>query len=192
MQTNSAFVTSRARVFFTSLLVLLILLSAVLLYEASQKGLFNIASDYVDFINRSSFELKDPNLKSNKYNNQIIINTNESSTSSSNPSPLPTNSTPKKVCYKFVVPHLDGSSSNLCYTQNDYGQLQSWKSKYSTAKSFYEFNLEAADDYQDEYDRTGSSVYLSGKERALDEAQEEKQKMEAAVYQMQLIESKGF
>lgn len=98
----------------------------------------------------------------------------------------------QRECNRYTVTHLDGSTSRLCYNQRDYSQLVTVGYKYSSAKSFYEFQLRAADRYQEEYERYGSSVYLDGKARAEADAAEEKQKMESAVAEMQEIEKRGY
>ena len=97
-----------------------------------------------------------------------------------------------KECYKYKVTHLDGSTSYLCYSKSDYDLLVDVSYKYSSAKTFYEFHLDGAQDYQDQYDRTGSSIYLDAKASSEQSASREKEKMNAAVAQMQEIEKRGW
>jgi hypothetical protein len=99
---------------------------------------------------------------------------------------------PARDCYKYTVPHLDGSSSTLCYSQSDYNQLVSLGYNYSSAKTFYDFHLDGVQDYQAQYEQTGSSIYLDAKASQQREADQEKQKMDSAIGSMQQIESRGY
>lgn len=118
------------------------------------------------------------------------------SSTSVSPAASPANSKSKVIqsaapCNRFTVPHLDGSSSSLCYSAADYNKLVSLKNDYTTAEIFYKFNLDSADKYQREYDRTGAGVYLDGKQSALDDAGVQKQKMDSDLAQMAEIEARG-
>lgn len=99
---------------------------------------------------------------------------------------------PARDCYKYTVPHLDGSSSTLCYSQSDYNQLVSLGYSYSSAKTFYEFHLDGVQDYQAQYEQTGSNIYLDAKASQQREADQSKQKMDAAIGSMQEIEKRGY
>lgn len=101
-------------------------------------------------------------------------------------------SAPARDCFKYTVPHLDGSSSTLCYSQSDYNQLVSLGYNYSSAKTFYEFHLDGVQDYQAQYEQTGSDIYLDAKASQQREADQSKQKMDAAVGSMQEIEKRGY
>ncbi|NOY14708.1 MAG: hypothetical protein GXP43_00635, partial [bacterium] len=54
----------------------------------------------------------------------------------------------KRICHRYTVTHLDGSTSTLCYTQSDYNQLLQLGYKLTSAKVFYKFHLKGADSYQ--------------------------------------------
>jgi hypothetical protein len=106
-----------------------------------------------------------------------------------------TQSQPKKTasdCYRYTVTHLDGSTSNLCYSQADYNQLVSLGYSLSSAKSFYQFHLEGAQKYQEQYDSTGSKIYLDAKASSERDAQREKDKIGQITLQMQEIEKRGY
>lgn len=99
--------------------------------------------------------------------------------------------TPKpmqKSCYRFTVPHLDGSSSNLCYFQNDYSQLRTLFSQYSSAKANYEFELRVAQMYEE----SKSDFFQKSADEAKNKAMEYKDKMGQISLQMYNIESKGW
>lgn len=99
---------------------------------------------------------------------------------------------PPKQCNRYTVTHLDGSTSNLCYSKSDYDQLRSLGSKLSSAKTFYEFHLEGVERYQDEYERSGSDIYLDAKASSQASADREKEKINQVTLQMQTIEEKGY
>ena len=98
----------------------------------------------------------------------------------------------KKECYRSVVVHMDGSTSNLCYSRSDSVTINSLRSDYYSAKTFYEFHIDGANDYQQTYERTGSSIYLDAKVSQEQQAQNEKQKMNSLVAKMQEIERRGY
>ncbi len=89
-------------------------------------------------------------------------------------------------CYQFTVPHLDGSSSNLCYNQSDYNQLVSLYSQYTSAQANYKFELRVADMYVD------SDHFKHLSDEAKRKAQEWKDKMGQIALQMYNIEKKGW
>lgn len=97
-----------------------------------------------------------------------------------------------KACYRYRVVHLDGSSSYLCYNKEDYDQLVNLGYQLSSAKTFYQFHLDGAAKYQEEYERTGSDIYLQAKESSLRSAEREKEKINQITLQMQEIEKRGF
>ena len=98
---------------------------------------------------------------------------------------------PPAACYRYKIPHLDGSSSNLCYTAGDFQTLQNLGYEYSGAKTFYAFHLKGADDYQKQYEKTGSSIYLDAKKSQQDKANEQKAIMDSTLVKMYTIEQKG-
>lgn len=119
-------------------------------------------------------------------------------TPSPHPSPKP--SQPKssakssipKSCTRALVIHHDGSTSNRCYLPSDASQINQARSQYQSAQTFYQFHLDGVIRYEEEYKRTGSSIYLDAKSRAQSSADQEKQKIDQAIAQMQNIEAKGW
>lgn len=97
-----------------------------------------------------------------------------------------------RSCYLYTVTHLDGSTSRLCYSKSDYNQLVNLGYSLSSAKTFYQFQIDGAQRYQDEYDRTKSSVYLDAKASSEQQAQREKDKIGQITGQMQDIERRGY
>lgn len=98
----------------------------------------------------------------------------------------------KKECFRALAIHLDGSTSNLCYSKANSTLINSLRSDYYSAKTFYEFHIDGAKDYQQTYERTGSSIYLDAKASQEQQAQNEKQKMNLLVSKMQEIERRGY
>ncbi|MBN1169004.1 hypothetical protein JXA63_03890 [Candidatus Woesebacteria bacterium] len=99
---------------------------------------------------------------------------------------------PQRECYRYMVTHLDGSTSNLCYSKSDYEQLRSFGYDLSSAKTFYEFHLEGVENYQATYERTGSDIYLDAKASQQQKADREKEKINQITLQMQQIEERGY
>lgn len=184
----------RARILFLSLLTFLFLGGGITFYYSyrEKKGIFS-------FNWREEFQ-------------RWRENSQKEVSSSPTPSPIPTSRptpsyvpnsssksappvrkiTPRAVCYRYQVTHLDGSSSYLCYNKQDYDQLVNLGYQLSSAKTFYQFHLDGAQQYQDEYERTGSDIYLQAKESSLKSAQREKEKIDQIILQMQEIEKRGF
>jgi len=101
------------------------------------------------------------------------------------------NPTPKpfvKSCYRFTVPHLDGSSSKLCYSQVDYNQLSSLYYQYNSVKGSYEFQLRVAEMYSD----PPSDFFQKSADEAKRKAQEYKDKMGEIALAMYNIELRGY
>ncbi|KKT74929.1 MAG: hypothetical protein UX31_C0015G0019 [Candidatus Nomurabacteria bacterium GW2011_GWA1_46_11] len=98
----------------------------------------------------------------------------------------------RRECYRYTVTHLDASSSSRCYSSSDYNQLVDLGGNLSTAKTFYQFHLDGALRYQDEYGRTRSSIYLDAKASEEHQAQREKDKIGQITGQMQQIEQRGY
>lgn len=105
-----------------------------------------------------------------------------STTQAATPKPM------QKSCYRFTVPHLDGSSSNLCYSQSDYSQLRTLFSQYSSSKANYEFELRVAQMYEE----SKSDFFQQSADEAKNKAMEYKDKMGQISLQMYNIESKGW
>ncbi len=99
---------------------------------------------------------------------------------------------PNRPCYRYTVPHLDGSTSTLCYTKSDYNQLVQLGYQLASAKTFYKFHLEGANTYQKEYEKTQSPIYLEAKKQSLEKANQEKQKITQIIARMQEIEKRGW
>jgi hypothetical protein len=96
------------------------------------------------------------------------------------------------MCNRFTVTHLDGSTSRLCYSNQNRAKLQQLEYDRSSAQAFYEFDMRSSTRYQEEYDRTGASVYLDAKNRSEQSAQNNLNKRNAAVAAMQEIEKQGW
>ena len=101
-------------------------------------------------------------------------------------------SQPLIPCYRYKIPHLDGSSSNLCYSYENYQALQQLGYTYSSAKTFYDFHLKGVADYQKQYEKTGSSMYLDAKKSQQDKANEQKNIMDSTLAKMYTLEQRGF
>lgn len=175
---------SRARIFFTFLLIIFLF------------SLFLTVSDFVQDERLSKFlgNLKFYMDYSIEQQATIIPTTLPTSLPTSKPVKTQRTSAPqiKRECYRAVVIHLDGSTSNLCYSKSDSALLYNLRNSYLSAKTFYEFHLESANDYQKTYERTGSSIYLDAKASQEQSAQSEKTKMDQAVAKMQEIEKRGY
>lgn len=104
----------------------------------------------------------------------------------------PVQPAPLKECYRYTVVHLDGSSSNLCYSKSDYNQLVNLGYNLSSAKTFYDFHKEGAQKYQEEYNATGSKIYLDAKASSERDAQRQQDKIGQITLQMQEIEKRGY
>ncbi len=97
----------------------------------------------------------------------------------------------KETCQRFLVSHLDGSSSNRCYSQSDYSQLRSLAQQASAAQTFYQFHLDGVARYQALYEESGSSIWLDAKASSQAKADQEKEKIGALHLQMYTIETRG-
>lgn len=104
------------------------------------------------------------------------------------PTTKPLSNTQPKTCYRYTVPHLDGSSSTKCYTQADYQALQSLTSQYRSAQSDYSFNSSVAEMYL----KDGIEFFKESGEKAQAKAQEAKDRMGAIALQMYAVESRGW
>ena len=80
---------------------------------------------------------------------------------------------------------------NKCYSQSDYAQLINLQAQLSASQTFYQFHLDSAARYQQEYEETGSSIYLDAKANSEERARQEKQKMDELSAQMYTIEQRG-
>lgn len=100
--------------------------------------------------------------------------------------------TQPKACSRYLITHLDGSTSNLCYSQSDYNQLVNLGYQLSSAKTFYQFHLDGVAQYQAEYDKTKSSIYLDAKASQQQKVDQEKVKIDQITSQMYNLEAKGY
>jgi hypothetical protein len=98
---------------------------------------------------------------------------------------------PTESCRRFVVRHLDGSTSNRCYSDEDYRQLSSLSTQLSSAQTFYNFHMDGVARYQKLHDESGSSLWLDAKASSQASADREKEKIGAVSLQMYTIESRG-
>lgn len=122
----------------------------------------------------------------------VKININQGTTQQEPKITQPKPTQPVVACYRYTVTHLDGSTSNRCYSQGDYNQLVSLGYDLSSAQTFYQFHLDGARGYQDQYDRTKVSMYLDAKASEQQQAQREKDKIGSITLQMQQIEQRGY
>jgi len=106
--------------------------------------------------------------------------------------PKPKLIAPSTACYRYQITHLDGSTSHLCYTQPDYNQLVNLGYELQSAKTFYQFYLDGVARYQQEYDRTASSIYLDAKAAQQQKADAEKLKIDQITNSMYNLEAKGY
>lgn len=121
--------------------------------------------------------------------NVTVTETNTSKTPTTSPvAPV----VQTKPCNRYVVVHLDGSSSNLCYSEADYNKLVNLGYSLSSAKTFYQFHLDGAQRYQDEKDRTGSDFWLNAKASQEQQAKREQEKIGQITLEMQTIEQRGY
>lgn len=103
------------------------------------------------------------------------------------------NNSQPKSCYRFTVPHLDGSSSNLCYSQTDHNQLSSLYSQYSSTKANYDFEVRVAKMYTEAKETAHNpDFYQPSIDEANRKAQEHKDKMGEIALKMYNIESRGW
>ena len=98
----------------------------------------------------------------------------------------------KPNCQRFTVTHLDDSTSSLCYNSSDYAELLKLESTRRSAQTFYQLHQESVDRYQEQYQQTGSDIYLDAIESSQRRADEEFQKRNQAIAQMQTIEQRGW
>jgi hypothetical protein len=70
--------------------------------------------------------------------------------------------------------------------------MRAESSQYLSAKTFYQFHLDGVTRYQQEFERTGSSIYLDAKASSQLKADQEKAELDAAIATMQTIETRGW
>ena len=165
---------------------------------SSGAALANRADINLQGIKFPKFDLKLPDLSVPETLQNTSSLESTITTTRANPSPTrtvlaaPTARPTARPCLRFTVLHLDGSSSNLCYSQADYGQLVNLSYDLSSAQTFYKFQLDAVSDYQAEYERTGSAIYLNAKASAQAKADEHKVKIDQTLVKMYNLEQKGY
>jgi hypothetical protein len=94
--------------------------------------------------------------------------------------PIPT---PNKECYRF---------ENKCYSKSDYNQLLDLSFDLSSAKTFYQFHMDGITRYEEEYKKTGSSIYLDAKSSQQSKAEGEKAKIDKINSEMYNIKLRGY
>ena len=90
------------------------------------------------------------------------------------------------LCYRALQRQL------LCQKVENFKQVVSLGSDLSSAKTFYKFHLNGVRRYQDEYEITGSSVYLQVKESSQKQTDGELEKINETTLAMQDIEKRGY
>jgi hypothetical protein len=101
--------------------------------------------------------------------------------------PTPTEAT---NCYKYTVQRADGTSSTKCYSPSDYNQLVSLHSQRSSAQLFYDFHIRGVAQYQEEYERTGSSIYLDAKASQEEKANQQRVRIDQINQEIYNIEQR--
>lgn len=187
---DSSKTLKKARLLFLTLIVLFALAAALPVYFYASN--FDLKQAFNKFKTSFEGEIK-VSIDTNLRTSTPVATIKPKVTSFATFRPVRTSTTNfKKECYRYKVTHLDGSTSYLCYNSADYNQLTDLGYKYSSAKTFYEFHLDGAGDYQAQYDITGSTVYLDAKKSQERQAESEKQKMNSIIGQMQEIEKRGY
>lgn len=95
-------------------------------------------------------------------------------------------------CYKYTIPHLDGSSSSLCYSQSDYQSLQTLGNQFISAKNSQEFYLSVANSFYDSADEFGSDFFRKAGDEAKAKADNEQGKVGEISIKMYTIEARGW
>lgn len=104
----------------------------------------------------------------------------------------PASSAQSKTCYRYTVPHLDGSSSTKCYSQTDYQSLQNLGARYNSAKSDYNFEISVAEMYAKSSSDFASEFFKKPAEDARARAQAAQNLMGEIALQMYAIEARGW
>jgi len=97
----------------------------------------------------------------------------------------------KSSCRRFTFTRQDGSQSNKCYTEADYRAISTLWIQVQSARTFYQFHMDGVARYQQEYEKTGNSLWLNAKASSQAGADTEKQKMNELYPRMSQLESKG-
>jgi hypothetical protein len=189
MNNSGENIVKKARLYFWVLLTVFLATSFLPIYSFAESGKITRALNSI-----KKQIMPNPYLPAST---PVILITDEptpfkTNTPSETLKAVPRPAATQRACFRFRVTHLDGSISNLCYSLSDYNTLAELGYKYTSAKTFYEFHLDGAGDYQAQYEITGSSIYLDAKKSQERQAESEKQKMNAIVGQMQEIERRGY
>lgn len=197
-------VAKRARNIFLILITLLFFTSLLPVYYGIKNGRYSKAlSNFSEKIDKT-FNAFTTVKSGDQVNYGVNINIvgdekttiqNKVITPTPNPTVTPKTTVSKattKPCYRYKVTHLDNSTSYLCYSAGDHDTLVDLGYDLSSAKSFYKFHMDTAERYQDEYERSGSSIYLDAKASAETSAKREQEKINQITLQMQNIEVRGY
>lgn len=192
----------RPAIVFISLILLATIITSAAVVEGNRSG--EISKKIITPMKNSLLALekslseppKESNFSDSNTNAEVEVYINQNSKTSVSPTPtqapVQTQAAPAKPCNRYTVVHLDGSTSNLCYSTADYNQLVNLGYDLSSAKSFYQFHLDGAQGYQDEKDRTGSDFWLGAKASQEQQAKREQEKIGQITLEMQAIESRGY
>jgi hypothetical protein len=96
------------------------------------------------------------------------------------------------TCYRFSIPHLDGSSSTLCYSQTDFNTLQSLSSQLTIARSNLSFEKSVYEMYKRAYDQHPSQMYQDQINKALANIKKYEDQIGEVSLQMYNIEQRGY
>lgn len=94
-------------------------------------------------------------------------------------------------CYHYTVTHLDGSTSNRCYTNADYNQLTTLGVQLMTAQGDLDFAQRVYDQDKNAYNTYGGDLFKSAMESAAKKIPPAADKVGQIVLQMQTIEQRG-
>ena len=111
------------------------------------------------------------------------------------PSPTPVVSrapTMVKSCYLATVYHLDGSTSNRCYTQTDAGQIDALAGQYRSVQSNIDWQTRIYEQDKWAFETYGGDLYKTSMERHAKDLQAAKDKLGPIVLSMQEIEKRGW
>lgn len=108
------------------------------------------------------------------------------------PPPTPHSIAPIKACVRVVVPHLDGSTSNRCYTPTDAETLRNLVFKYTAAHSSALFYQKVADSYFDNGQQFNSDFFKQAGQEAAAKAEAEKNRVGEISLEMYAIEARGW
>lgn len=194
--------------FFAFIIFLVLLISSGTLILAKVAN-----SDFTSRLNESIKNIS--NTITSTYSNQEYskekLTLNQNNISTDNPSPKATLSptkkpipsllptiTPKKnnstpvACHRFTITHLDGSTSNLCYSEADYQQLEALARKLQSTKSNYNFENSVYEMYKKSNEESSTDFFEKPMKEAQKKAQSYQDQIGEISLQMYNIESRGY